>query len=309
MIQVKDVMKGPNEVLPFTHHAITYPQLASTKMDGFRLLNLCGEKLLSPALKPFPNLNMEAHLASLLKHCRENRIVTDGEFWSPDMTFQEIQSVTRSRSKTIPASLKYYIFDTMTEDEWNNENERGFVHRYLSAYQNLNFENCIPVEHFYVMNADEAQDRFESVLAKGEEGIILRAPTAKYKHGRTTENQDGMWKFKQFITQDAIVVGFEQGEVMREGLERTIDAQGKKERTYRQEDYTPIDMVGAFIVKQGDVQFKVKPGKGHDNEWKRDVWHNREQWLGKHIEFKFMPHGTMDKPRIGSLVRRRFDLD
>lgn len=306
---LRDVMKGPNEVLPFSHHAISYPQLASTKMDGFRLLNYCGEQLVSPALKPFPNLFMEQHLQHLLRYCRAARVITDGEFWSPELTFQELQSIVRSRNKPIPASVKYYIFDTMSEDEWNNGGEPTFIHRYLNAQQTLNFENCIPVEHFYVMTADEAQDRFENVLAAGEEGIILRSPTAKYKHGRCTENQDGMWKFKEFITQDAIVVGFEQGEVMREGLLRTVDAQGKKERTYRQEDYTPIDMVGAFIVKQGELQFKVKPGKGHDNKWKRDVWHNRDQWLSKHIEFKFMPHGTMDKPRIGSLVRARPDLD
>lgn len=318
-------MKGPNEILPFDHPAIIYPQLASTKMDGFRLLNYCGEQLVSPALKPFPNQEMNEHLKELLQFCKVARIVTDGEFWSPECTFQELQSIVRSHNKPIPDHVKYYIFDTMSEENWNNGTEMPFICRYLEAMQTMNFGNCIPVEHYYMMNSTEAQDKFDAAIEAGEEGIILRQPTAKYKHGRTTENQDGMWKFKEFVTHDAVIVGFEQAERMRDGIARTMDAQGKLERTYRQEDYTPIDMVGAFIVEnvpfEGGIgygntsfsgspkQFKVKPGKGHDNEWKRCAWYQRLVLMGKHVEYRYMPHGTLNKPRIGSLVRMRPDLD
>lgn len=306
---LKALMKGPNEIVSFNHPAIVYPQLASTKFDGFRMFNYCGEQLVSPALKAIPNLNLPAHLSNLLRFCKEARIVTDGELWSDEMSFQELQSVIRSHNSPIPSSVKYHIFDTMSEDNWNNGTELPYINRYLECQQTLNFGNCIAVEHFYCMNAKEAQEQFDNHIEAGKEGIILRAPIAKYKHGRTTLNQDGMWKFKQFITHDAVIVGFEQAEVMREGLERTTDAQGNLERTYKQEDYTPTDMVGAFIVEQDGLRFKIKPGKGHNHEWKRGVWYSREGLIGKHIEFKHMPHGAMNKPRIGSLVRFRPDLD
>lgn len=310
MAQLKQVMKGPNEVLPFNHPFIKYPQLASVKMDGFRLLNLCGEHLLSPALKPFPNRNMVEHLESLLEFCKQNRIVTDGEFWSPTLTFQELQSVVRSYDKPIPADIKYYIFDAMSEEEWNNGTEALFGQR-VNDYRGalVDKRNICAVEQIRIANSFNAEDLFNQMIEEGQEGIILRAFNAKYKHGRTTIRQDGMWKFKQFITHDAVIVGVEQAEKMKEGLNRGTNALGHLERTYKQDDYEKVEMVGAFLVEQDGLRFKVKPGKGHDNAWKLAMWNLRDALLGKHLEYKFMPHGTMDKPRIGNLVRMRPDLD
>ena len=315
MAKIKHVMKGPNEVVKFDHPAICYPQLASIKMDGFRLLNLCGEHLLSPALKPFPNNNMEMHLQEFLNFCKVHRLVTDGEFWSPTLSFQELQSIVRSHDKLIPADVKYHIFDCMTEEQWNNENEEPYVNRYLEYNQTMQgFPNVVCVEQHRIVNHMAAEDMFNQQIAAGQEGIILRSLSAKYKHGRTTLKQDGMWKFKEFLTHDAMIVGIEQGEKMIEGIDRDVNAQGKLERTYKQSDYEPSGMVGAFWVRQdGYPDFKVKPGKGHDNAWKTMVWNDfvrfPEKWRGKHLEYKFMPHGTMDKPRIGNLIRMRPDLD
>ena len=316
MAQIKTCMKGPNEVVPFDHPAIRYPQLASTKMDGFRLINLCGEHLLSPALKPFPNMGMTRHLESFLNFCRHNRIVTDGEFWSPTLTFQQLQSIVRSQHAPIPDDLKYHVFDMMTEHEWDNDFEGEFLNRYLNYSQTLQgFENVVPVEQWQVNSAAEAETFFNGQLENGQEGMILRQPQARYKHGRTTLKQDGMWKFKEFLTHDAVIVGMEQGEKMRADLERGTDVLGRLERTYRQADYEPSGMCGAFVCKQEGVDgtFKVKPGKGHDNALKFQWWSSYsrypEKWHGTHLEYKFMPHGTMDKPRIGNLVRLRPDLD
>lgn len=308
-------MKGPNEVVPFNHPAIRYPQLSSTKMDGFRLLNLCGEHLLSPALKPFPNENMASHMQPFLDYCRENRIVTDGEFWSPSLTFQELQSIVRSHDKPIPSDVRYYIFDMMLEDEWDKETEKTYYLRYQDVMTCLcGFTNVVTVEHSFVNTAKDAETLFNKTIENEQEGIILRSPVARYKHGRTTLRQDGMWKFKEFVTHDAVIISLEQGERMIAGIDRDVDAQGKLERTYKNENYEPSGMVGAFWVQQDRYPpFKVKPGKGHDNATKIRWWEDYclypEKWRGKHVEYKFMPHGTMDKPRIGNLVRFRPDLD
>ena len=316
MALLKHVMKGLNEIVAFDHHAIRYPQLASVKMDGFRLLNLCGEKLLSPALKPFPNENMRKHLYHFLVFCEENRIVTDGEFWSPTLTFQALQSVVRSHNKPIPADVKYYIFDAMSEEEWDSGKEKIFNDRYKDAFGNLvSFPNVQLVDQIHISDAVSAEHLFETMIEDGQEGIILRNPYATYKHGRTTLRQDGMWKFKQFLTLDTVIVGIEEGTRMKAGLARTMNEIGELERTYRNEDYEPNSMVGAFVCQNNAYEptFKVKPGKGHDNYLKTKWWLDYQQWpekwRGKHIEYKYMPHGTMDKPRIGNLVRFRPDLD
>src|ERR1019366_3706125 len=197
MANLKPVMKGSNEIVPFDHPYIQYPQLASTKMDGFRLLNLCGEKLLSPALKPFPNNNMTEHLGELLNFCLKHRIVTDGEFWSPVLTFQQLQSLVRSHDKSLnDLEIKYYIFDAMTEEEWDNNLEKPFIARYLNYKQTLaGFPNVVLVEQQHVTSAAAAQALFDQHNEQGHEGIILRQHSALYKHGRCTLKQDGMWKF------------------------------------------------------------------------------------------------------------------
>lgn len=314
MAQLKQVLKGPNEVLPFNHPAIKYPQLASTKFDGFRLLNLCGEKLLSPALKPFPNHYLPVHLGRFLDHCQQQRLVTDGEIWSPKLTFQELQSIIRSHDKPIPDHVRYYIFDLMTEEQWDNETEEPFIQRYLNYQQTfVGFPNIHLVEQWHTTTPQEAETFFEGMLEQGHEGMILRQHGAMYKHGRGTVNQDFLWKFKEFVTHDAIIVGVEEQMKLKEGVERTRNEIGKLERRYEQDLYEPAGKVGAFICQQHDQTFKVKPGKGQDDamktSWWQDYQQHPEKWNGRHIEYKFMPHGTLNKPRIGSLVKFRPDLD
>jgi ATP-dependent DNA ligase len=309
-MKLKHVMKGPNEIVSFDHHAIIYPQLASQKFDGFRLLCLCGERLLSPALKEFPNRNLPLHFEKLMLWAREYNFVLDGEVWSPELTFNQLQSIVRSHHAEIPKSVGYYVFDMMTEQEWDEETEKPFIHRYLNYSQTLvGFPYVVPVEQHHIINPKEAEEFFNDEILSGHEGMILRQHHEGYKHGRTTLNQDGMWKFKEFLTQDGVVVGVEEQMKLKQGVERTRNEIGELERRYEQELYEPAGMVGAFIVQQGDLQFKVKPGKGMDNRTKMEQWVIRQHLIGRHCEFKSMPHGAKDKPRIGSLVRFRPDLD
>lgn len=319
MALLKLPMKGPNEIVPFDHPFIEYPQLASTKFDGFRLISLCGEQLLSPKLKPFANLDLPNHFPRFLEHCRKNRLVTDGELWSPCLPFNELSSIVRSHHGYIPPEVAYYVFDIMTEEEWDNGTEKDYMSRYLNYSQTLvGFSNIVPVEQCRVTSAEEAEEFFNKNLDAGQEGIVMRQLNAKYKHGRCTLKQDGMWKFKEFQTHDAVIIGVEEQMKLKQGVRRTLDSLGHLERRYEQDLYEPAGMIGAFVCihkpEKGDMfseTFKVKPGKGMNNEEKIRIWKDvlAGGVVGRHCEFKYMPHGTKDKPRIGSLVRFRPDLD
>lgn len=315
MPQLKPVMKAFNDyIVPFNHPHIHYPQLASQKFDGNRMLNLCGESLVTPSLKDVANKNVRQHLDLLLRWCTEMRMVTDGELWSPDIPFERIGGILRSYSQPIPPSLKYYIFDMMTEAEWDNGTEKPYIQRYFDTQQQLTgFDNIVQVPHIMIETAADAEALFNQHIEAGNEGIILRAPNVRYKHGRTTEKQDGMWKFKEFQTEDGVIVAVEEGEQMRDGIERTTDELGHLERTHKQEHYEPSGMVGAFEVVSKGIKFKVKPGRGWNNEAKLSAWSEYKitsaLYIGRHCEFRHMPHGAKDKPRIGSLVRMRPDLD
>ena len=311
MAQLKKVMKAPNEIFPFDHAVIRYPQLASVKYDGFRCLNLCGERLLSPALKDIPNRQIPLHLNNFIEYCKLNRIVTDGELWSPTMSFSELSSVIRSHNKPMPSDLRYYIFDAMSEYQWDMGNAQEFHKRVMFYMRMPPFANVVKVPQINVTDPAMASDMFTGIISADGEGVILRSPNATYKHGRCTPNEDGMWKFKQFETHDAVILALEEQQQLKPGVERTVNAIGELEREHSQDLYEPAGMVGAFLVSWREATFRVKPGKGCDHFWKRKVWQeycaDTSAYIGKTCEFKFMPHGTKDKPRIGSFIRMRLD--
>lgn len=325
MAQLKAVMKGPNEIFPFDYPVIHYPQLASTKFDGFRCLCLCGERFLSPNLKDVRNNNLPHFLVELAKYAVTNRLVIDGELWSPTRSFhmepkeEGISSILTTYDRVIPEDIGYYVFDMMPESDWDNGYEMSFAERYMNYIEALkDLPHVHPVMQLALQTPQEAEAFFNAQLDSGHEGMILRQPNAHYKHGRCTPKQDGMWKFKEFDTQEAVIIGVEEQMKLKEGVERTRNELGHLERRFEQDLYEPAGMVGAFVVQEqiglvAAQTFKVKPGKGHNfyirASWWQDYKQHPEKWHSKHIEYKFMPHGTKDKPRIGSLVRFRPDLD
>jgi hypothetical protein len=316
MAKLKNPMKAPNEIVSFDYHAIHYPQLASTKFDGFRCLNLCGERLLSPNMKDFKNIYLMEHLSSLLSLCHTDRLVTDGEVWSPLLTFSELSSIIRSHDKPLPSHIKYYVFDLLTEDQWDNNGEPPFIQRYLNYKSTLaGFPNVVLVEQWHIVDSQEAETFFLGQLEQGHEGMILRQEQAGYKHGRCTTNQDGMWKFKEFTTLDGIIVSCEVQWRLKDGVTREHNELGHLKREYSQDLYEPDTKIGSFKVRCTDqskwngVEFGIKPGRGFTDYDKKKWFFTTEKLIGKHVEFKFMPHGSKDKPRIGSLVRFRNDKD
>lgn len=322
MAKILKPMKGPNEILPFTHFAIRYPQLCSTKYDGFRMLSLCGEHNISPNLKPIRNKMLGEYFKELFAFLKSQRLVADGELWSPIRSFHEeithegLSSILTTYDATIPKDIGYYIFDLIPEYDWDHGTEKHFSLRYgdcMSFLQGIS-SNVIPIQQYIVETSYAAEAEFDRALEAGHEGIILRQPNAGYKHGRCTANQDGLWKFKEFVTFDGKITAVEEQMKMKEGVERTFNPVGELERRYEQDLYEPAGMIGSLqvMIKNGTT-FKIKPGKGFDNSWKRHFWElycaNKDVLIGKHVEYKFMPHGSLNRPRIGSLVRFRPDLD
>jgi hypothetical protein len=162
----------------------------------------------------------------------------------------------------------------MSEKDWDENTEESFITRY-NNYKTLltDIPNVFPVEQYLVQNAVEAEAFFNQQITLEQEGMILRQPSAFYKHGRCTTNQDGMWKFKEFQTHDAVIVSVEEQQRLKPGVERTRDVLGHLERRFEQDLYEPAGKVGAFIVQhehpvdpQGKgmptLTFKVNPARG-----------------------------------------------
>ena len=164
------------------------------------------------------------------------------------------------------------------------------------------------VEHVLVNNAQEVETMFEQALADGYEGLILRDPYGKYKFGRGTLKEGIIYKVKPYRTFDAQIIGVVQSTVVNPSAERRTNELGRSVTSKKKEDRILIEMACDFVVMYEGKE--VKPSlKGHTHQQKKEVWKNRESYIGRWIQYKGMLVGAKEVPRHPQFERYREDKD
>lgn len=283
---------------------------ASIKYDGYRGITLNGN-FYSPDAKVFSNKILPEFFRPLFDLTNNFGVVFDGELWSESLDFHTLGGNLRGHRGAL-ATIEYHIFDILSIEEWNSTKQTRFIDRYvrLNSFDKLLPSNCRIVQQIPCLNPTVAEETYGTFLAAGHEGIILRSPRGLYKNNRCTHLESNCYKFKHFQTDDAIIVGFVQRRKLKAGLDRTYKAYGLLEKVSTQESFDLDDALGALEVRleNGDHTY-VNLGRGFSYQDRRDLWQERDCLVGKTVEFKWMPHGTKDLPRIGSVVRFRPDKD
>lgn len=119
----------------------------------------------------------------------------------------------RGSFKDAVAKIRYTIWDSITLDDYfNKKSNIEYVDRLDFLYNKTPLNRCTRVaivERKKVYSFPEAMTHFQEMLLRGEEGTILKAPTATWKDGKPT------WqvKMKLEMSIDLRVIGFEFGEV------------------------------------------------------------------------------------------------
>lgn len=303
-------IKCPNEQIPFTDTRIRYPMYASVKYDGFRGVLLNGQ-LHSPEMKVFGNKQLPDYFHDLFQLAQAHQVVFDCEIWSPSLSFSDLSGVLRAHRGKLD-TVEAHIFDVISVSEWNAPVKTvRFIDRYvrLNAFASVLPSNCRIVTQHTCLNPQDAQAKYSAHLSAGCEGIILRSPSGLYKNNRCTHRESNCLKFKHFQTTDATIVSVIQRRRMKD-VERTYNPLGLLEKIHTEAAYDLDDAVGAFQVLLGDGKTTaVNLGRGFSYEDRRHLWTQRDTLVGRCVEFKWMPHGSKDLPRIGSVVRFRPDKD
>lgn len=274
--------------------ALNYPILVGHKLDGIRCLIKDGQ-LLSRTLKPIRNQRLWQKLGPLRELSVARGVILDGELFSTDMTFQEITSVVMSANKEVPDCLDFWGFDIVDE-------QVPFSAR-LRQLEGLGQDLFPIVEFWYADGPDKILKAFDDAIDDGYEGLILRAPQGKYKYGRSTLKEQGLLKLKPYETFDARVIG-----VMPRYINTNVSLTNELGNAFKRrtlDAQTPTDIAAAFVVQMGGHKFKVTiPG---DEESRRHIYHNKDDYIGKWIEFKGMNVGAKDSPRHPVFERFRED--
>lgn len=265
-----------------------FPYLATPKIDGIRFLMINGQAV-SRSFKPIRNHYIQRLLSETLPDGVDGEL-TVGE------NFQESSSGIMSFDGE--PDFTAWIFDYV--DPYSDE-----ILPYTERLQQLEGLNLDGLNNLYrvkvlsrpelVRDEEELADIEARWDAEGYEGVMLRDPNGTYKMGRATMRSQVLLKVKQFVDDEAVVIGFQ--EQMHNANEAEQDAFGRTKRSKVMEGLVPAGTLGALLVRRLDgVEFAI--GTGFDAETRQRIWDNQSEYMGSLAKYKSMPYGEKDKPRL-----------
>lgn len=251
---------------------LTYPVLASPKLDGIRCIIIDGEAR-SRSMKLIPNESVRLALTGIPDGVDGELMVEGG--------FSACSSAFMSRSREV-VDFWFFAFDA-AEVSADFENRLLWLTRWS---EDKGHNNLRVVEHVLISNADDLSTYEAMCLEDGFEGVMVRDPQGAYKHGRSTTREGGLLKIKRFHDEEMEVTGFE--ERMHNDNEATEDAFGRTKRSTAASGKRPAGDMGVMVGVTTDGAI-VELGTGFTAEERIVMWNMRDQLIGKLVKFKHLP--------------------
>lgn len=280
-------IKAPLLASAFNPDKAQFPYAATPKIDGIRFLMVNGQAV-SRSFKPIRN----EHIQKVLSAALPDGI--DGEL-TCGVNFQDSTSGIM-RIKGEP-DFHAWIFDyvepgpetILPYDERMRQLEEFEALGYFAGLDK-SYTVLYPTT---VANLEEVQQLEDKFINEGHEGVMLRDPKGTYKFGRSSVKDNIILKVKKFLDAEATVVGFVE---KRHNENEPIRNQwGYIERKGGQAGMVPAGVLGSFVLEMNGETFKC--GSGLNDELRKEIWDNQDDYLGKMVKFKYMAHGVKDAPR------------
>lgn len=278
--------------------AIQFPVRAAPKLDGVRAVTTT-EGLVSRTLKLIRNQFIQNWVRSVAL------IGFDGELIVGSETAKDVMQATTSgvMSADGQPDFTYHIFDLISDEPFESRYEQ--LKRFFAEHDTSRMKL---VEQRLIANQAELDAYEIECLEQGYEGIIIRNPMGKYKHGRSTMKEGYLIKIKQFNDDEAIVIGYE--EQMHNTNEDVRDALGHAKRSSAQAGLVGAGVLGALIVRdiKSGVEFGI--GTGFTAAQRAELWHNRLGLAGQIVKYSHFTKGVKIAPRFPTFLgfRSKDDL-
>lgn len=149
-------------------------------------------------------------------------------------------------------------------------------------------------EYFTVNSREELDTLYEEALEQGYEGLVLTHKNHEYKFGRNSLSQGTLLKMKDdALEYDAVVLNVLEGTSIKEGIETTVDKLGYSETSKKKDDRELSGLAKGFLVsftkEDGTNLGEFIVGlNGFDNEAKRELLLNKENYIGRHFTYTAM---------------------
>lgn len=284
---------------------LKYPVIIQPKIDGVRQCWLDDQPFATGrSLKRFPNQFVQKQFSDEVFQGFDGELALFGEQTSPSLC-RDTTSAVMSHDGS--PTLVWWLFDT-TKGEFKN---KPYKER-LAALDALAAAGLMPhpatvMPHKLVYSERELMEAHTQYMQLGFEGSILRDPDGMYKSGRSTVNEGGYLRIKDFSDTEGLVIRIE------EAMENTNEAKknelGRTERSTHKAGMKGKGMVGGIVcmTKQwGEVY--VGPGE-MSHVMRQHYFENPSEIVGKTIKFKYFGHGIKSKPRFPTFVCIRPEED
>lgn len=285
---------------------VTFPKLASAKLDGVRATIQNGV-VLSRTLKPIPNLYVQQLFGKKKLEGFDGELIV-GPANAPDVCRATTSGVMSKEGKPC---VSFRVFDLLHDSA--NFAERHT--RLMTRVEELSTSAVEIVNHRYLGSAEELEAYESDILAAGFEGVMLRSLEGLYKHGRATLKEQSLIKLKRFEDGEAVVLScYEQ---QRNNNAATLDERGYTKRSSHKANKKGKGTLGGFRVKDVKTGIEFDIGTGFDDELRANLWvvwrafggDHHQGLCGKIVKYKFFPTGSKDKPRFPVFVSFRDPID
>lgn len=263
-----------------------YPVMVTTKKDGIRAVRANGS-LLSRRLKKIPNTFLRKRASMVLPGGY------DMELWAKDLSYCQIESIVMSKVHSVELNLQFHVLDTFKIEDATYEQRVWHIQKDVKGWSECPFEFECPT---YIWGADALMAVFLKSEEDGAEGICFRTPDSPYKYGRSTLKEQYLVKLSRYVRTELTVVGFK--EQVENANPESFDSRGLMDRSSMKDFQVPKNTLGAFVCKDKDGgEVDVGTGVGLTDVIRKQIWSNREAYVGKTIVVKHKPVGMKDKLR------------
>ena len=269
---------------------INFPVYVSTKFDGLRAV-VIDSVVYSRSLKPIRNKHVQRLFGKPEYEGFDGELVV-GDIYAKDV-FQKTTSGVMSEDGE--PDVTFHVFDLWSIPTFDYEYRQRYLQEILLD-EDKEYPSIVYAMIHLCKNIDDLTFFLEHERNVGGEGLICRSPSGIYKYGRSTPKEQLSIKLKFFTDSEFEVIGFE--ERMHNTNEATTNELGYTERSSCKENLIPMNTLGSLVLKYGDSEFRC--GTGFSDAQRKEIWENKESYLGKLASIRYMSVGQIMLPRIPS---------
>lgn len=279
--------------IPDLHTEVEYPCLIQPKLDGIRCVAISGVAY-SRKMKPIPNQFIQKFFVDNNLHGLDGELMVHGDF-------NKVQSAIMSQDGE--PNFYYAVYDYWDSDLPYSGRASLYVNKVLELRQPERVKN---VQSIVVSNPQSVEEELQRFIDQGYEGGMLRKPNGKYKQGRSTFKEGYLLKLKRFLDDEAVIIGFE--EKMTNTNTKEVDERGYTKRSSKKEGLVPANTLGSLQVDWNGVIFNI--GSGFNDEQRKEIWDNKDKYLGKLVTFRYQELSSYGVPRFPTFkwVREEYNV-